>query len=443
MAVSPLGTRVWRPTIGRVSDITDDRMRMIVYRLLCLFWFTMPGEGIIRIGGEATISKGAGAVVFLAALVSVFKTGRRSRANDYIILLFAFASWVALSSYWSITPQQSEQRIITMFQLVIMVLISWEFAHNDRCIRGLMAAWTAGCIVITVIIVIAFALGDSQKRYTAPGTHPGDQAYSLLLAIPMAWYLSIRTARRALALAYRLFVPFATLGVILTASRAALLSAVLALLIIPLTLSWTSVRTRLALSFGVVLAAFATVVLIADASGPIQRLSTTSSEISSGTLDNRTTLWSIALRLIAKHPILGLGTGGSKVAVGAQFTEDRGLHDTFLSVGVELGLVGIALFLLLLLAAMYRALTRLTRLEARLAWVLAAEYIISLVPRQDDYVKSTYAIMTLLALMGSVYATRSRRADYEPPAVPELIDRVPPDPAPVAQEPPSGRHALV
>ena len=111
--------------------------------------------------------------------------------------------------------------------------------------------------------------------------------------------------------------------------------------------------------------------------------------------------------------MLGVGSGGSKAAVGLHYTEDKSLHDTFLSIGVELGLIGLSLYLLILFAGSYRALTRLAWLDQRLAWVLMAVFVVSLVPRADDYDKGTWAVMTIIALMGSVLAPRRR-----PPATP-------------------------
>lgn len=413
MTATSIDRRPGAGATGRL-DTTDGGMREIVYRLLCALWFTIPGEGVIRIGDVATISRAVGVVVAAVAAISLFKSGRRIRPNDFIFLVLAFGGWVTVSTFWSITPSDSWHRVPTMLQLVIMVLITWEFAHTRRRVRGLMMAWICGCVLVATIIVVAWAAGVSQTRYTAPGTHPGDQAYAMLIGIPMAWYLGMRTYRAGLMVAYRLFVPLACLATVLTASRAALLSMAVALLIIPLTAPRLTTRARMALGVALLGCGVAGWLLITSASGPIRRLSTTSSEISSGTLDHRTTLWSIAFRLIAQHPILGLGTGGSKAAVGGIFTQDRGLHDTYLSVATELGLIGLGLFLLILLAASYRALTRLTGLEQRFAWVLTAIFVVALVPRQNDYDKTTWAILALLALIGSVFPAMAGRRTVMP-----------------------------
>lgn len=406
-APEPTGVTAFR-NAGRGAGRDDawpvDRVRHGVYLLLCLFIATLPGQGIVKVGGEATVAKAAGGVVAAMAAISLFGQGRKVRLNDYMVLVLVYSGWVALSSYWTVTTVYTQQRILTFAQLVVMVLLIWEFAHSRRQLHGLMTAWIVGCVVLSGVIMFAWLHGTNQVRYTAPGTHPGDQAYALLLAIPMAWYLSLRTARAGLMVAYRLFVPVACLAVVLTASRAALLSMGLALLIIPATMPWLSARLRVVLGGAVIAAVVGAGVLVTSGLGPIQRLLTTSSEISSGTLDHRTVLWSIGLRLIGAHPILGVASGGSKAAVGVSYVTDKSLHDTYLSIGVELGLVGLGLYLLILLAASLRTLTATGWLEQRLAWVLIPVFIVSLVPRADDYDKGTWAVMTMIALMGSVFA---------------------------------------
>jgi O-antigen ligase len=406
MSMPVAATRIVRAAGGR-RDLTDGGLRELVYRLLCLYWFLLPWEAVFRIGGSATLAKGVGGIVFLAALVALVRTGRRSPVGDFPVLLIAFGTWVALSSFWTFTPGPTKGRIETMAELVLSGLITWEFARTRRRVRGLLKAWLLGCVVVAGIIVFLWLTGQGESRYAAPGTRPGDQAYAMLVAIPMAWYLSLTVRVRWQVVLYRLYVPVACLAVVLTASRAALLSMVFALLIVPLTAPRLTARARAAVGFAVVVLIGAAAVLAPELAAPIARLSTTSSEISGGTLDHRTELWSIAFHLIGQHPIVGIGSGGAQSAVGADFIQDRGLHDTFLSITVELGLVGIALFLLLGLAACYRCLTRLPPLETRFAWVLLVEFVISLVPRHDDYDKGTYALLALFAVMGTAFARRT------------------------------------
>jgi O-antigen ligase len=402
------------PSLRALPEPREVWIREAAFWLLCAFWFTIPWEGVIRFGGTTTIAKAAGAAAFAAGLVAVLLTRVRYRPDEFVVLTVVFACLVAVSRFWTLSPSWTSSRTITMAQLALMVLLTWEFGHTRARLMALMAAFVAGCGVVGGIVVFAFLDGQQATRYTAPGTHPGDLSFVLTLGIPIAWYLSLRTSRTILIAAYRLFVPFAVLGVTLTGSRAVFISLPVVLLLIPMTMRYTGVRTRAAAALTVAGVALSLAALSSALSGPLSRLSTTSAEIKSGTLDHRTQLWAIAFRLIGQHPLLGIGAGSSRVAVGGQFTQERGLQDTFFSIGAELGLVGLALFLMICLAAMWRSMRQTPWLERRFAVALGIVYLIGQVPRHADYVKNTWAILALLALMGTVMRVDKTVASVNP-----------------------------
>jgi len=61
-----------------------------------------------------------------------------------------------------------------------------------------------------------------------------------------------------------------------------------------------------------------------------------------GTLDERKGLWALASDVSAQHPILGIGKGNWEAVSGSRTLP----HNTFLSLMVDTGLIGLALFLL-------------------------------------------------------------------------------------------------
>lgn len=394
-----------RRVVG-VFDLDEVGFRHWVYRLVCVLWFTIPWAGVVKVAGGATIARAIGAVVAVVAAVAVIKSGLHHKLNDFIWLVVAFVVWVALSDVWSVSPPDTRSRIFTFAQLAVMVALTWEFAPTRSHVLGLMKAWILGSFVLASIIFYGFVQNTSLRRYTVGENHPGDLAGAMLMSIVLAWYLSFKTRRPQLVVAYRLFVIYAIGAVVLTASRAALLTLPVALLIVPLTVRVTSARTRLAM-FAVLIAATVAVPLFATAaSGPIARLGTTQSEISSGTLDNRTTVWGVGFKLLSRNPWVGVGANASAVVVGGQYRGQRQLHNTLMTIGVELGVVGLALFLLVVLAAAWRAVRATPWLEQRMALVLLAVYIVQLMPRSADHAKSTWAMLVLFALIGETMVRR-------------------------------------
>ncbi len=74
------------------------------------------------------------------------------------------------------------------------------------------------------------------------------------------------------------------------------------------------------------------------------RISTISAQVDSGDLNQRTAIWAAGLRAFAAHPVLGVGEGAYLQISDRQLGEGFVAHNTFVSVLVELGIVGFLLF---------------------------------------------------------------------------------------------------
>ena len=62
----------------------------------------------------------------------------------------------------------------------------------------------------------------------------------------------------------------------------------------------------------------------------------------------RLAAWERSLTLIVKNPVLGAGVGCSTIAMGQDFDQWSAVHSAFLQVGVDLGVAGLIVFVLLL-----------------------------------------------------------------------------------------------
>ncbi|MFL6240523.1 MAG: O-antigen ligase family protein [Actinomycetes bacterium] len=387
--------------MARAAARADSRitvqLRELTYVLIWIFIFSVPWQGVLSVPGLGTIARGTGALAAVVAAAALYLGGRRHPIGDAVKLTAAFAFWVLLSIFWDYDPTFGMQRIVTMVQLALMVYLLWEFGQGERRFRGVLAAWVAGSFVVGSAAALKAATGLHAVRYSASGTNPNELAYLVCLAVPIAWYLGLREQRPLLRLAYKIFPFFAIVTTLLTASRSALILLVLALAIIPVTIRWSPAATRITAWLAVVAAAAIGTSFLP--STPLQRLSTFSSGVSSGA-NGRFQLWHIGLQMVQDHPIIGVGTGASRTIVAQSYPHSAGLSNTFLSIFAELGVIGIALFLLLLLVVV-RGAVRRPGLEGRLAAVLSVTMIAGLVPLHLDYVKSTWVMIGFLALMAA------------------------------------------
>jgi O-antigen ligase len=147
----------------------------------------------------------------------------------------------------------------------------------------------------------------------------------------------------------------------------------------------------------------------------------------------RLKLWSAGLNAFVRKPIMGHGVSGFKMAV----TPELGIlslvaHNSFLSILVEEGLVGLALFLLMLLAV-FLSLLRLPHLEKRFGLVLLLTLCAAMTPLTWEDNKAAWLIMALLVGMTAVKVTARRvvRPQRRVPVRTRPLSAEPVDPATV------------
>lgn len=327
---------------------------MIAFALLCLFVFTIPWEKSVLIPGVGTLTKAVGLLAFAAAALDAVRQRNWRRPNLLLATSAAFVAWSGLTWLWSLDRTATAARFFTYAQLLVTLWLVWQICRAPRQIRMLLGAWVAGASVASVATLFRYSQGLQTywKRYAAPGFDPNDLGMTVVLAIPVALYLAMRS-RPAMAWLWRAAVVLCSAAILLTASRTALIATGAAFTFV----LWTwreSTAAQRASGLGLALLVVAGAVFLAPKESR-QRIATTGTEITKGTLHKRTQIWKAGLRAFRQHPLRGAGAGAYPDAVepfigvppiqGHEYVA----HNSFLSVLVETGLPGFALYALFLL----------------------------------------------------------------------------------------------
>ena len=357
------------------------------------------------ISGVGTLSRLIGLAVAAVWLLAVVSEGKVRRPGLFHGLVTAFVAWSAISLFWSLDPPETVKTIRTNIQLLVLVYMLWDLYSTPTRIRAGLQAYVLGAWIAIGNIVINLLTGSmgSHNRYTVDGFNADTAGLMLALAMPMAWGLGMLQTRehrggllRWLNLAY---MPLAFLGIALTGTRTALISTIPAILFAVASLARLSPGRRLVVGLFAVVGVITVVPLIPQTS--VERFLTTGSELASGTLGGRGYIWGLALQEYGHHPVLGVGAGAFRAAVGV----GKVAHNIFISILVELGPVGIFLFLGILGVTLVNVMkhppwgTRFW-LTLLLIWTIGASSL------TWERRKLTWLILTLAAASAAVQQSR-------------------------------------
>ena len=369
------------------------------WALLCLFVFSIPWEKSVWVPGVGTIARLLGMTAFL--LIALAATGRRSLRPPNLVLVFAaaFVCWTAATRFWSLAPGATDARAWTFVQLLVMAWMIWETCRTRERQNVLMSAYVWGTIPASVSTLLRYWRDEQTyyRRYAAAGFDPNDLGLTLALAIPMALYLGLPSRGFRRWCTYTA-AALAICAILLTASRSALIASLIGFAYAALTWRRSQRAHRLASAL-----LLALLVLGAIWLAPVhsrQRLATLPAELTEGTLHKRTRIWKAGLKAFKRHPFIGVGSGAYPQAVrpwlgtppltGHEYVA----HNTFLSVLVECGVIGLGWFALL--AATLVVFVWMLRAPERVLWfVMLAVWAAGVSTLTWEHRKPTWLLFAL------------------------------------------------
>jgi O-antigen ligase len=349
-------------------------MRRVAYLLMLLMVFTLPWENVLSLPGLGRISKIIGLLVALAWIATIVTTGRTREPHTAHLLALLFVVWNAFSLLWTVDGAATQSRVLTYVQLLGLMLVVWDTVDTNTRLRVTLTSYLAGSFVTVTALLVGYvvkgAASERNGRVTLGTFHPNDVGMILAVSVPVAVYLMWEPVTVRWRIAWMTFcasyVPLAAFAVLVTGSRAALVSMVPGLVY----LFWRLARSRPVVA-ACTLGGLVGLLVLAIPFVPdrvILRLEGTDAALRAGNLNERQIVWSEAVRLIRDHPLLGSGGGAFRAAaVGA----NKVAHNLALGLLAEVGVVGFGLFAAMLVVV----LLMLRRMEPHLRWMWAAVFV--------------------------------------------------------------------
>lgn len=378
-------------------------MEKVVILLIGLIVFTIPLENVLVVSSpelEGTLSKIIGALTFLIALLWIFVKQKIRRPHPLLAVLLVYAFWCAASSVWSIDLSRTWESIPTVFFLLLFTALLWTFGKRAEVLLSWINAYLAGMLIAMGSLYLNyfdFIPLVREYRYTGAHMNQNQMAYNLSIAAFLAYYLYLlpkstfltKRSTFPVRLLVAILILFAAIAVFLTGSRSGtitLASAVFAAMLVhglksKVIASWTV--------FGVVLIYSAKQIVPPDL---VARLL---SGTEASTFLLRKTAWSEGISVWASTPLTGIGYGCYSLVTA------KGLvaHNTFVSVLVETGLIGLAILLLFLFLAIYAAFKRGDNRRLVFVVSLLLVWFLSQLAHSGEYNKITWFVFALALLV--------------------------------------------
>lgn len=442
------GALVFALAAAGIALAVKDARRVILGALIVVTPLSV-GKAVFEVTTPASLTQGISLDLtdFLALAVIVLLASRSKEnldsARAILPALLPAAAWVALSALSLLDANEST---LALIQLLIMVKLFLLFVVVASYLAqtGDLAPVLVGLAVIVALEALLgvyqrisgqslglLQLGEAStvaqqpmnltSTYRVQGTlgHPNSYAMYLMAAIPLLFALLFCVAPRSMKLLAGGAVLLGAVGVLLSLSRSGWACLALALTVVMALAVWRKrlhPGTALLLASGMALAVFGLNLLMDNLIG----LRLTSGD--QGSAASRVTLAQTALQVVGNRPWLGVGLNNYRHILphyGA--TGSTVVHNVYLLIAAETGVLGLAAFLLLLAVVLKHAWRLASRPADDAQWIVGAGACATLaglvVWGITDYALLGAGLVTkqfwlLAALVSgfSAYAARSRAA---------------------------------
>jgi O-antigen ligase len=357
----------------------------------------------VSVGSLGTVTRALATVALGIGLITVSARGSVRRPGIIVCLLFAVTVSNVLTLFWTISLDDTLSTIISYLQLFGMSWLVWEIIRLREEPELLMLAYCAGAYVSIVDAILNFMTGVTgfTGRVTGANLNPNEFGALLAIGIPLAWFLFLTKhgLYRFVAAAY---LPLAVITILLTASRGAFLAGVVAMSVVPLTISRRSLRAWGVAVLMLLLGAGIGAVIVPQ--NLWDRILTASAEVDAGTFGGRGVIWAAGFEAFQNRPLLGYGSGAFEPALstlGVSRTEAP--HNVFVAVVVEQGIVGLVILVTLLCACGWLIVGLPPPLRS--VWAVASStWLVGSMSINWQYGKVTWMLFALLAVTSATHS---------------------------------------
>ncbi len=302
-----------------------------------------PLEGAFGGDGLSPV-KLAGLLAFSSFALNAVATRRRIQFDWLHAIVIGLLLLAALSTLFAFDVFEARSVTFRYASFVGLFFIVSQFV-GDRSLQTRVAWVLSAASALAGVLAVNGFLTGGRPLASLPYGDPNDTAFVLATTLPLTFWLLRGRSGLARVLVVAMIVVIA-LSVVLSFSRGAILGLIAGAVL----QAFLNRRQLPLIILGFVVIAIATTVVFQTNTATVERGFNMKRSIAATNVESRFETWGAALRLSSENPI-GVGPGNFRYhfaeAAGRPpgSSDVRVVHNAYLDIGAELGLLGLGLFL--------------------------------------------------------------------------------------------------
>ena len=364
----------------------------VLFFIIIMPWADGISDGLVRIFGILAFG--------MSSLLFVIK-GTHRNYTYYHILIILLWSWVIFSVVWTPNIESGLEFAPRLFQIMLLPFLFTLVITSRHSLLLAYQAYVIGNIIGSSIIIYNYLNGIESPyygRYTIQNIETDTMSIILVLAIPMAAYLTSIVPSKLMRIINTLAIPYVVFAIFLTGTRTGSIVAIIGVLYWLFTHRKASMKIR-----AVIIVLFMSSIIAVASFAPkasIERVFSAGKSIESGNLNYRTVIWSASLSQWRDSPVIGTGLGGLGNALSREHVNYAAAHNTHIQLLVENGMIGFFLYVLLELSILLIILKTKSLSEKAFLITLFGSIVVSQLTLHTHMQKETWFAFTMIVIQG-------------------------------------------
>lgn len=324
-------------------------MRKIKECLVILYFFICPCELVLN-KAITSSTKYVGILIFAFWIIDILYNFRNTQFDfaGHTKALLLWLGMCLLSLAWGNNSELTMPYLITYLEMGLLVILLIQVEWSEKEIRRFLFAYYFGSVCLSMAVMMfgeTRFMGRATIVFMGRNCDPNQVAANIIPGALISLYYSINGKIKKV---YRLFSAFTFLltiyTIFLTGSRGGLLGIGVGVLFTYfLQERGTNFNKFLYMLFFAALVWFALSLMPKETTDRILAFDTYTDTYSNG--ENRLTIWRSLLKTFDAQWMIGHGVGGSIAYFVETVGIQRSVHNTFLLVLYEVGILGFGCFL--------------------------------------------------------------------------------------------------